>query len=65
MADYITWDEFNKKQDKFYTLSNYQITNILCPECGKPLFKHLGAVLTSHPIMYRYDCKECGWSGTR
>lgn len=65
MVEYITWEEFTNNSIAVASDSKYQVTNILCPKCNKPLYKYLGAVLSSYPAQYRYDCKNCGWSGTR
>lgn len=55
----ISWDDFSPTIYDY----KYEPTNIACPECGQPLHKYIGAVLTTYPPMYKYECRECGWYG--
>ena len=58
MADYITWEEYQKRQ---VINTDYTITNILCPECGELLYRYDKMVLTTYPPQHRYECLKCGW----
>ena len=37
-------------------------TEIMCPECKKPLYRNTKIVLTTYPIQYQYKCISCGWT---
>lgn len=65
MAEYITWDEFELGAIAPTNDYPYMPTNILCPRCYTPLLKDISVVLTTYPAQHRYECKNCGWSGTR
>lgn len=60
----ITWEQFKKGDTGDEDRPNYQITDIICPQCGEPLYMYTGIVLTTYPAQYRYECLKCGWSGT-
>lgn len=59
----MKWEDFeNYYSNMNMTLSNYVLTDIECPECGKFLFKRRDIVLTSYPPQYQYEC-ACGFVG--
>jgi len=57
----ITWDEYIAAQHINNLPNMMKRTNILCPVCGKYIYKNLGVILTTYPPQYRYEC-ECGWN---
>lgn len=59
----MKWDDFNPNAD--YEHNQYEPTNIECPECGEKIYRFVGIVLATYPPQYRYECKKCGWSGTK
>lgn len=50
LEDAVYNSRINKKRD------------IVCPICGKKIFKRTDIALTSYPAQYQYEC-ECGWVG--
>lgn len=63
MSEIITWEQFNQPElTNMYDIPNRKITNILCPKCGKLIYKRLDMVRTSFPPQNKYEC-ECGWEG--
>ena len=38
-------------------------TNVLCPKCGKRLYKLTGITLACFPPKYYYECHNCGFKG--
>lgn len=59
----MTWEEYQKMVYSL-ELNNREETNIECPQCGKRLYRRTDVVLASYPPQYRYECDNCGWSGT-
>lgn len=63
MSEIITWEQFTRPEPtNMYDVINRKITNILCPKCGKLIYKRLDMVCTSLPQQHRYEC-DCGWIG--
>lgn len=60
MMETISWDEF-KSQNK-NNRSHAELTNIVCPLCGKILYKDHMALCT-YPVQFRYFCDYCEWEG--
>ena len=59
-----TWEEFkNQSTIKTIGYGQYQIMDVACPKCGKPIYKDLTCVLASYPPQHRYICLDCGWVG--
>lgn len=58
----ISWEEYKNMNLPQYLFTDLQPTDILCPECGKKVYKRMNIVLTSYPPQYQYEC-ECGWVG--
>lgn len=59
--DRMNWHTY-KEQNKPEPAEYYEATNMLCPDCGSPIYKYTGVALTTYPIQYRYDCPKCNWS---
>ena len=56
----ITWEDF--KKNKHYDIPDkYQITDIICPKCGKPVFQDTSTILTTYPPKLVYVCLSCNW----
>ena len=62
MSDVITWEQFTNPEPTNVWTINRQITNILCPKCGKLIYKRTDIVYASFPPQNRYEC-DCGWVG--
>jgi len=58
----ITWEDFKNNIHKDIP-SKYQITQIICPKCGKPLYRDQSIVLTTYPPQFSYVCLSCNWVG--
>lgn len=56
----ITWDEYVEQMPLHVNMR--QKTNILCPDCGRYIYRDMSVVLTTYPPQYYYNC-ECGWHG--
>ena len=60
----MSWDDFKNNHNKMYEwLSQYELTNIRCPQCGQLIYKDNSKVLTSLPPQHEYVCKACNWHG--
>ena len=59
----MNWDKFKYSDFMKEQFSNTLLTDIECPNCGKPIYMRTDIVLTSYPVQYSYFCK-CGWTGT-
>ena len=60
----MEWEEYKEQEkDKFETFgSNDWIkTEIICPECGSPVYKNIGMALASYPSQHQYKCISCDW----
>lgn len=66
MSEMMTWEEFKERRQYEFTRAGgaYEMTDIKCPDCGKPLFRYTAGILAIYPPQYRYDCLECKWTGT-
>ena len=60
----MTWQEYQTIQAATNPSGSWIKTDIECPECGEPIYKNTGMVLTSYPVQYRYECQNCGWTQT-
>ena len=58
----IQWDGFIDQSQIVFPKDQIQ-TNIMCPECGKPIYYDSTVVFPTYPCKYRYYC-TCGWEGT-
>lgn len=58
-----TWDEFKNESILRVPFENETKTDIMCPECGEPLYKDNTIVLTSNPPQYLYKCHKCNFVG--
>lgn len=57
----VSWEEYQSFE---YANSNYEDTNIECPNCKtERLLRDISVVLTSYPPQYRYICPKCHWTG--
>ena len=54
----MKWEEYHPEPQ--YRVKRIKI-NVECPECGKPIWKRLDRVYTTHPPKYDYEC-DCGWT---
>ena len=57
----MEWSEYQKQRSANINLSKWEITEIICPECGEPVYRDKSIVLTSYPVQYSYNCLNCGW----
>ena len=62
MSEIITWEQFTRPERTNAYVPNRKITNILCPTCGRLIYKRLDFVCASFPPQNKYEC-ECGWVG--
>ena len=60
----MKWEEYQKIRSATLNLSEWEITEIECPECGMPVYRNKEIVLTMYPALYWYKCHDCGWSDT-
>ena len=58
----IKWEDFKFRNSAYVNLTNRVLTDVLCPECGEPLYMRTDKILTSLPAQYQYECKG-GWVG--
>ena len=58
----MTWEEFKESNKPIF--SDKEETDIECPECGAYIYRNTQIIFTSLPAQYRYECPNCGWSGT-
>ncbi len=60
----ITWEEFKDQRTDFRNLVDPKKvpTNIVCPKCGKMVYRNDFMVYASLPPKHQYFCEECGWN---
>lgn len=58
----IKWKDFEWSNMNYSMFTNKVLTDILCPNCGNPIYMRTDKILTSIPAQYQYEC-TCGWVG--
>lgn len=59
----IKWKDYQEEQTKQYIESKNYIekTDIICPKCGKNLYRKVDIMVMTTPPKYYYEC-SCGWT---
>lgn len=61
----MKWEDYkNRKVGEMIDSSEWDITNIECPECGKKIYMNIRYILTSYPPQHYFRCFKCDWHGT-
>ena len=61
----MTWEDFIQQSYRSVDeniIMNREPTTILCPKCGRMIYRRTDIVLTTYPLQYQYEC-VCGWVG--
>ena len=58
----MEWDEL-LNIDISNESNGQELTDIVCPNCGRKIYFNTTIILTSYPAKYHYWC-SCGWEGT-